>query len=481
MFFRKLLLNPNILYISTRYGTYFVQLINSLLIAAYMGPLYLGIWGAINLVIQYATQLNMGIPHAAGTILSINKHHTKYIKKVIGGCIILLFGVNIVISIALLLSGLIRPDFFQKYTLDKYILYIIIIAVGLNFSALMSNVFRVQNKLLEIACSQSIFPFITLFLLLFFRGSELLDKLVYAYAITTIISLLLFVVRFPIGISWSMSGKLLKSIQLKGWNLFIYNSSFYLIMITSRTFLSIFYTVEEFGLFTFSFSIANIFVLILEAFSFLIWPKILNRLSRQDNNEAYITIQNIRAIYITVNNLLIYVGIAIIPFVLNYFDQYSATANVFISICIAQLIYSASYGFQGLLIAKGKENVVARISFLVLVINVFACGLFVYFKTPYSLFVLATAISYFFYVQMLSNKGLLLLGKPHSFLFSIRNSYPPSSYIPIAICLGGVILSVDFYWYIIPLFIFVLLNFKNFEKIFYYINEIITNKDVFKI
>src|SRR5690606_25932442 len=165
-----------------------------LLIAAYMGPLYLGLWGAINLVIQYSTQLNMGIPHAASTILSINKHHSKYIKKVIGGCIILLFGVNIVISIALLLSGLVSPDFFQKYTLDKYILYIIIIAVGLNFSALMSNVFRVQNKLFEIAFSQSIFPFITLFLLLFFRGSELLDKLVYAYAITTIISLLLFVV-----------------------------------------------------------------------------------------------------------------------------------------------------------------------------------------------------------------------------------------------------------------------------------------------
>src|SRR5690606_21454101 len=98
-----------------------------------------------------------------------------------------------------------------------------------------------------------------------------------------------------------------------------------------------------------------------------------------------------------------------------------------------------------------------------------------------SLFVLATAISYFFYVQMLSIKGLLLLGKPHSFLSSIRNSYPPSSYIPIAICLGGVIIGVDFYWYIIPLFIFVLLNFKNFKKIFYYINQIITNKDVFKI
>ena len=44
--------NPAILYMLSRYGTYAIQFVNSIFIAVYMGPYYLGIWGFINLIIS---------------------------------------------------------------------------------------------------------------------------------------------------------------------------------------------------------------------------------------------------------------------------------------------------------------------------------------------------------------------------------------------------------------------------------------------
>jgi len=482
MLVSKIFKNPNILYILTRYGTYFVQLVNSILIASYMGPNYLAIWGAISLVIQYATQFNLGIPHAANTILSINKHHTKYINNVVGASFVLLFIINALISVGFVVLEYINPLFFQKYELGNYILSIIIIAVGLNCSSLLSNVYRVHNRLFEISFSQSILPVITLIFLFFYRGEQLLHNLVCAYAITTIVSCLIFVLRFPIKISWNFNTHLLGAIQKKGWNLFLYNSSFYLIMITSRTFVSIYYPVEEFGFFTFSFSLANIFVLILESFSFLIWPKLLNKLSKQDNEQALTSIENIRMVYITANNVLIYLGIAIIPFVLLFFKDYSTTKNAFITICIAQIIYSASYGFQGLLIAKGKESIVARISVLVLVLNIVLCFLFAnVLHISYDLLILATAISYFVYVLMLSNRGLGLLSKSNNILDVFKISFGYATILPLLSCIVGVVCNFDFYWYCVPFLVFIILNFKNCKKIMSYANQIINNKDAFKI
>ena len=74
-----------------------------------------------------------------------------------------------------------------------------------------------------------------------------------------------------------------KSILQKGLYLFLYNSCFYFILISIRTIISVNYTVEEFGYFTFSFTIANAVMLLLDSFNTILFPKTIDLMSSDDN------------------------------------------------------------------------------------------------------------------------------------------------------------------------------------------------------
>lgn len=93
----KALKNPAILYVISRYATYAIQFINSLFIAVYLGPYYLGIWGFINLVLGYLAQLNLGIPHSLNVIVSVNKDKEEYAQKVIGNGLSMIVGLSITV------------------------------------------------------------------------------------------------------------------------------------------------------------------------------------------------------------------------------------------------------------------------------------------------------------------------------------------------------------------------------------------------
>ena len=78
--FKSVVHNSSFSYIISRYVTYIIQFINSILIAIYLGPIYLGIWGFLNLVIQNLNQMNFGIAHSANTIAAVLKHKLNYIS-----------------------------------------------------------------------------------------------------------------------------------------------------------------------------------------------------------------------------------------------------------------------------------------------------------------------------------------------------------------------------------------------------------------
>src|SRR5665647_333755 len=82
--FNKIVRNKVVYFVFSRYLTYAVQFINSLFIAVYLGPFYLGVWGFINLIIQYFTQINFGISQSVNTIASIHKSDEEYVKKMVG-------------------------------------------------------------------------------------------------------------------------------------------------------------------------------------------------------------------------------------------------------------------------------------------------------------------------------------------------------------------------------------------------------------
>jgi O-antigen/teichoic acid export membrane protein len=91
---KKAFINPAIFYVISRYATYIIQFVNSLFIAVYLGPYYLGIWGFINLVLGYLAQINFGIPHSVNIIVSVNKEKEEYAQKVIGNGLTMILGLS---------------------------------------------------------------------------------------------------------------------------------------------------------------------------------------------------------------------------------------------------------------------------------------------------------------------------------------------------------------------------------------------------
>src|SRR5690606_16759833 len=159
---------------------------------------------------------------------------------------------------------------------------------------------------------------ITIFI---FNNHNLLWALVICNLISFLSALILFIVKSPIRLHFVFDLRLFKTIQNKGWYLFLYNTSFYLIIISTRTFISGNYTVKEFGYFTFAYSLSNAILLLLPSFSFLIFPKLINRMAYANNDKNAELLNQVRGLYVATSHLLIHIAILFYPLFIILFPE----------------------------------------------------------------------------------------------------------------------------------------------------------------
>lgn len=262
----KLISNKILNYTISTYIIYILYFINSIFIAINLGPYYLGVWGFINLVIQYLAQLNFGITHSVNSIVSISKEDKSHVTKVLGSSITILSLLALSLLFFFLFIIVLDFDIGQKYHFYKYLPFVILIAILAFFNSLISNIYRAYGKLYEIIFNQVLYPLLSLLCIIIYKGVDLLWALVISNAISSIIIFVVLVLRCPIKIIPIIDVLIFKLILKRGLNLFLYNTSFYLIIITTRSFVSAYYTVTEFGNFTFAFTLANAVLLLLESF-----------------------------------------------------------------------------------------------------------------------------------------------------------------------------------------------------------------------
>ena len=102
MEFRHFYKNKIVVFLFVRYTSYVIQFIISLVIAALLGPYYLGIYGFITLILNYCAVINFGIPSSLNVLMVHHKSNDKLCGDYIGNSffiycilsIILLFRVN---------------------------------------------------------------------------------------------------------------------------------------------------------------------------------------------------------------------------------------------------------------------------------------------------------------------------------------------------------------------------------------------------
>jgi O-antigen/teichoic acid export membrane protein len=468
--FKKAAGNKVLHYVFSRYATYFIQFVNSLFIAVYLGPYYLGVWGFINLIIQYLAQINFGIPYSVNAIASVNKNKEKYVSEVIGTSITMLIALSLFIIILFIANNLLGFNFGGKYNFSTYAPLVCLIAVLGYFNGLFVCIFRIYGKLFEIIVNQSLFPVLMLITILIFKGENLLWALVIANSISVILSFFLLVFRSPVKIIPALNWQLTKAIQIKGWHLFVYNTSFYLIMLSTRSFVSGYYSVLEFGFFTFSFSLSSAILLFLDSVSSLVFPKLLNRFATAANEHINEIMETVRDAYITLSHALIHFAILLFPVFLLFFPKYQSATDAFRIISLTVVLYTNSFGYQGLLIARGKEKKLGFIAFGALCINILIATILVIFlKVPYTLVILSTLFTYFVYVFTLGLYGRKELNLSVSFVSIVKDVYPLSMFIPFLTSLCFIIFSVPDIYFVIPILLFFILN----RKRLYHIKDVI--------
>src|SRR5690606_9513600 len=133
-------------------------------------------------------------------------------------------------------------EIFKKYHIIDEAWLIGLIAVNINYNNLLMHLYRINNQLSQISFYQSVVPSLMLIAVLFFQGESLLKNLILCYVLGNICSSIYFILgkslpnlQFPLKNDFN-------DIFKRGFFLFLYNVSFYLIILSLRSFISAFYT-----------------------------------------------------------------------------------------------------------------------------------------------------------------------------------------------------------------------------------------------
>lgn len=452
-------------YLVSRYFTFGIQFISSIYIAVKLGAYYFGIWSFFLLLINIGSQVNWGIGNAINILLVQNREDDSKCKTYILNSLVLTGAISILPLMILLIDRIFRIPILEKYNLGNLI-YVAVVIVILNYIIVFfSNVFRVKNRILEIAISQSLPPFLLLAVMFFAKGETLLILLASAYMIAYLGSAVLFLRGGYIDFQARIQKNVMREIFYKGIFLFFYNACFMFILLSSKFLISRYYSVKEFGYFAFAFSLAWAALLMLDSFSFLIFPKMIDLLKGKENKVILPKIESIHKVYVTGVHLLFYLAIPGCWVLLHLIPKYQEAFPAFVTVAFTIMIYTQCFGYNTYMLAQNKEKIIAAFAFGTVLLNIVMMLIFIKVcNVPFSKAMLGTVIAYLPYtlaVVLYARKRLLGTIRI-SDIFSV---FHPEKIIPY---LAALILflydSSHILW--IPLLVYLVCNTKDCKKLF---------------
>ena len=120
---KPLLSNQIIFYLFSRYFTYFIQFIISIVLAVKLGAYYLGIWSFIVLIINYFGQIDFGIANSLNVFLIQNRDDSRISSIFIFNALLLLTFFSFLIFMSIFFEFT-STSGFQNYPVvkDEYFL-----------------------------------------------------------------------------------------------------------------------------------------------------------------------------------------------------------------------------------------------------------------------------------------------------------------------------------------------------------------------
>lgn len=467
---KAILGNKVLWYMCSRYMTYILQFITTLIIAITLGPESFGIWSFLLLIINFFNIVDFGISNSLSVLLVQDKLNIVNSKKHISSGIFITGIISLLVLVMYFTALILDIPLLAKYNAKNYLPYILIVILISYFNKLFSSVYRVHNKLFGIAFYQSIIPFLLFLLVIILKKGEI-AFLIGAYVLGSILSLLLFLLRGDIVLSKNISTSNINTVVQKGIWLFLYNSAFYFIIYTMSFGVSLLYTVEEYGKYNFAYTLSNAVVLLIDSFTFIIFPKMIDRLKSTDDIYCKQTIYTIRSNYTTIIHLLIYLALPVFYFFCMIITKYSDVHRALCLSALALIPYSNAFGLNTYLIANNKERVLSLISIGCLILNiVFFNILILVFSIPYDMVFLSIIFSYIIYaiwcaVPISENITGCCRKKLYSY---VMYTYPLRQVIPYIVAIGIIFVVFNYHYPLLlflPCFIFILLNKSRIKKL----------------
>ncbi|MDY0015201.1 MAG: oligosaccharide flippase family protein [Bacteroidales bacterium] len=475
---KRIIANKVFLYLITRYITFFLQFVTSMYIAVKLGPFYFGIWGFLLLLINYFQIINLGVPYSATILLVQHKQEEERVANYEKSSFILVLILDFFILLLAFYYYFFGISAFEKYEIGRLFYLVCIIAMISHFNYLFTSIYRVKKRLFEVAFFQTSIAALVFITMFFAEKKLLLSMLLAAYIVAHVLSLFLFIRGKQINVNGKLTLKDIKKVFNKGIMLFVYNFCFFMIVLSTRTIVSVYYTVDQFGLFTFSYTLTHAVILLLEAFSYLIFPRVIDKLHSKDVSEVKGTIHSLRSNYISLSHGLMYVAMICFPLFLYFIPSFRDSLLMINLMALTLLLYTNSFGYNSFLMARNKEKTVAFNAFMVLMVNIgIALLLVLLFNVSYEYVILATMFSYFIYAYLCVYFGKKELQQKTDFFAVMGECFPFRLLIPFLAAIAVVLIGNSFLLFI-PFVIFVFLNLQTIKEIYVSFKRVLSNPDI---
>lgn len=459
--FKTVFKNKVFLYMSSRYITYALQFITTLIIAVKLGPVEFGIWSFVLLVINFFNIIDLGISNSVNVTLVHDRNDMTVCDMHVKSAIVVNLALSLCVGFLYLVCRIVDIPLIAKYNADSYLLRILAIVVLVYFNKSFAAIYRVRNKLLEVALYQSAIPFFLFLSVLLFK-ENLLDYLVASYLVGHSLILLVFMFGGEIHLSGLVSRQDIKALTNKGFWLFMYNSAFYLILYLSSLIVSAYYAVDEYGKYNFSGTLSNAIVLLIDAFGFIIFPKLIDRLSGKDSALNEERIRSIRLNYVTLVDCLVYLALPVFFYFCIIMKNYEDTGVTLCYAALSLLPYAAAFGINTYLIAQNEERRLSVMSTVCLVFNtvivlVAVKWLSVSYYWVYVCVLITNALYTLLCTALLRSK----MGKKLDILAILSFAFPMKHLVPF---IAAIVMTYITFHYncpvylLIPLALYVLLN-----------------------
>ena len=479
-FLKKVIHNKIFLYLFSRYCILALGFISSLLVAAKLGPYYFGIYGFILLILSYFNQIHLGIPNSLNVLLIHNKEDIGKSNNYIANSLFLYVYFVIAIALLYLLYLLFGFSPVEKYQADSYIPAVCIIAILEYVNGVLLCVLRIQNKINLMSVVTSIKAILNLIFVVLFSNEQLILALVFCLIISDLLIVIICGKNnvFPSYKSITIKKKIQREILRKGIMLFFYNTCFYFIVISIRSVVSSNYSVEDFGSFTFSFTIVTAVMMLLDSIYTIMFPKVVDLLSSNQYEKINHTLDIVRVSYVSTSHLLVYVSLCIFPIVTNYIlPNYGNSLISLNLVSLAMLMNANSTGYSTLLIAQNKEKYSAIISISSLILNIALALIGVHvLHVPYYYVIIATMITYLYFSLVIVIVGKKIINQ-FSWKDSLLTFFPIRLLLPFLTALFLSIINTHYLMFL-PLLLYIIFNVNDIRRIKNYIFVIINNENI---